>query len=214
MKNAFFILILFIQSALISQELFSSPVKMDQPTSEYIEVTEGLKKTTHIKTDFTQSRAVKALTRPLKSSGKMLFSNQLGVYWELTKPFSSKIIIDNEKMINVDDNGKKIIVKAEDKPMLHGFTKIFMAIFSGNTKDLPEHFELFFKGNNDLWQIGLIPKSSALKKALSKITLSGKQQHVEMVLINEANGDITEIHFSNIMTPEKFTVEDSAKFAP
>jgi len=179
---------------------------------EFKNVSEELSKTSALKSLFTQSKKIKVLKRPLKSSGRLIFDRSIGVFWELQKPFKSTIVIDKDKLTSIDDDGKKITIKAEEKPMLYGFTKIFLAIFSGNTKELKEHFEIYYGKSSEGWKIGLIPKSSSLKKVLSKILLIGSESTVSAITLWEENGDITNIEFSKTQKLDKLDENDRRKF--
>lgn len=181
-------------------------------SKDFTELSEELTKVKTLKSSFTQKKKIKVLKRPLISSGQLIFDRSTGVYWKLTKPYESTIVIDNEKLTSIDDNGKKVTVKASDKPMLYGFTKIFMSIFAGNTAELKKHFEIYYKAENNEWRIGLVPTSSELKKVISKIVLSGSESTVNAITLWENNGDQTDISFSNISKADELKAEDKKKF--
>ncbi len=187
--------------------------KFDNYSTEYHELATTLTKVKTLKANFSQEKKITVLKKPLISSGELIFDRHTGVYWSLTTPYKSKIIIDNEKLTSIDDDNKKIVIKASEQPMLYGFTKIFMAIFSGNTDELKKHFEIYFKKEKETWQIGLIPTSSELKKVISKILLTGKDNRVHSITLWETNSDITVINFSNIVEADELSEEDSKKFA-
>ena len=140
-------------------------------SNEFTKLSESLSETKTLKANFIQNKKIKVLKRPLISSGQLIFDRKTGVFWKLEKPFESTIVIDDKKLTAVDDDGKKTVIKASEKPMLYGFTKIFLSIFSGDTKTLKEHFDIYYKGGGEEWQIGLTPRSSELKKVLSQILL-------------------------------------------
>ncbi len=186
--------------------------KNGQYSEEYQKLTTKLTSVRTLKAKFSQSKKIAVLKRPLISSGELIFDRQAGVSWTLLKPYQSTIIIDNDKLTSIDDAGKKIVIKAADQPMLYGFTKIFMAIFSGNTDELKNHFEIYYKMENDQWQIGLIPTSSELKKVLNKILMTGKDNKVNAITLWETNSDITEISFTDIVEADQLSVEDKKQF--
>ena len=190
-------------------------LQLQKPNSvdpEFKKLSEALSATKALKADFSQSKKIKVLKRPLKSSGELIFDRSIGVYWKLKAPFESTVVIDNSKLTSIDDEGKKITIQAKEKPMLYGFTKIFLSIFSGNTDELKKHFEIYYGKQSDKWEIGLLPKSSELKKVLTKILLSGQKTTVSAIKLWESNGDLTDIHFSNIKISEKLTSADEKKF--
>lgn len=186
--------------------------KADNLDPEFAVISKGLSKTKTLKASFTQSKKIKVLKRPLKSSGKLVFDRSIGVFWQLQKPFKSTIIIDKEKLVSIDDDGKRISIKAEEKPMLYGFTKIFLSIFSGNTDELKKHFNIYYAKNSKGWHIGLIPNSSQLSKVLSKILLKGSGETINAITLWEENGDVTDIEFSNTLKADELDENDRRKF--
>ena len=200
----------FTLSTAAFENLKIQTVKSMEP--EFKVLSKALSTTKTLKANFTQSKKIKVLKRPLKSSGELIFDRAVGVYWKLTKPFESTVIIDNNKLVSIDDDGKKVSIKAEDKPMLYGFTKIFLSIFSGNTEELKKHFVIYYGKKESAWEIGLTPKSIGLKKVLNKILLSGEKESVSTITLWESNGDITEIKFSDIQKAHKLSNVDEKKF--
>lgn len=200
----------------ISLPLFAfENLKIQKPSAmddEFKTLSQALSTTRTLKANFTQSKKIKVLKKPLLSSGKLIFDRETGVFWKLEKPFESIIVIDQTKLTSIDDEGKKITFKAEEKPMLYGFTKIFLSIFSGNTEELKKHFTVYYGKSNGKWQIGLIPSSAELKKVLSKILLSGSNQTVSDIKLWESNGDLTDIHFTDIQKAQKLSADDKKKF--
>lgn len=208
-----YILIFFITlNVLGNDKLFSKKVDTENPPANFLEISSSLSKTAAITSNFVQIKKIKALRRPLKSSGQLIFSNKQGVFWHLEKPYKSTIIINDKKMTSIDDNGKKVSFTAEEKPLLYNFTRIFMSIFTGKTEELQKHFDLYFEGNKNAWRIGLKPKSSKLGKVITSITLHGSDTLVKSLTIIEHNGDNTDISFSDIKTPSTLAVEDIKKF--
>ena len=208
----FLLLLLIITSTAAQDKLFDSKVDIDNPQKGFQKISKALSETKALTADFSQLKKIKVLKRPLKSSGKLTLANTLGVHWKLQKPYESTIIINSEKMTAIDDKGKKVTFTADEKPIIYNFTRIFMSIFTGNTDELQEHFDLYFDGSKEEWRIGLIPKSSQLRKVISKITLKGKGEQLRFLNIIEGNSDTTDITFSNMKRPQQLSEKDKKKF--
>ena len=151
-------ILLILSTLCFADDLFKNKVDPDNPPKDFKEISTAISKTSAMKSKFEQKKKVKALRRPLKSSGQLIFGSDKGVYWHLQKPYESIILINDKKMASIDDKGKKVSFTAEEKPILYNFTKIFLSIFTGKTEELKEHFELYFEGNKEEWKIGLKPK--------------------------------------------------------
>ncbi len=189
-------------------DLFQQPVNLENPRTEFLTVTQRLQRISVMRGRFSQRKQIKILKRPLLSRGFMLFSSKQGLYWQIESPLSS-IAIFTKQGIFEKRNG---VISRRKQAKAGNFGNLFTAIFSGDTGTLSRHFGIYFSAKTDYWNIGLIPKTGMLQKALRKIILKGSQQ-VEEVFIEEQRGDTTLLQFSGIKTvPAKLTSREEKYF--
>lgn len=189
------LLLMCVSTILLADDVFKHSAKEDK-SGAFTEVSQKLSSIKKLKSNFRQVKKIQALKRPLISTGELIFSKKAGITWHLKTPIESTLIIDQEKIILMDDEKKKTIIQAKDKPMLYNFTKIFLSIFTGNTEELSQNFYIYFTGTTQDWRIGLIPKNSQLKKVIKHIILKGNNGVVASLLLQESNTDTTDIIFS------------------
>ncbi|WP_051536867.1 hypothetical protein [Shewanella marina] len=62
-----------------------------------------------IRGDFTQSRYLKVLSKPLISQGKFIFAQQHGMVWQQVSPFRNSLVMTKTALYSkiVSSNGKK-----------------------------------------------------------------------------------------------------------
>jgi len=152
------------------------------------------------------------LRRPLRSSGSFLISAEMGLYWKSVSPFETIFIITPKALYQKSENAEPITIQAQERPIIYGFTRVFLSLFSGDTQKLDQEFDLFFSGTPDNWTIGLIPKSKIMGKLIDRVLVCGADT-IRSIDFRESSGDRTQIIFDEISTdPPHLTEEELACF--
>jgi len=159
------------------------------------DIEKRLFKSDMLRADFRQEKNLRALSRPLVSHGKLLFVAGEGVLWQVTEPYVMSVLMKPEEIVEWNGEGEVRRVDTAANPVLSALTEIFLAILSGDTQFLEQHFELSPTASDSGWQLDLRPKSKALNAIVSNIRLFG-DRFVEEVQVNEAKGDTTSLQFS------------------
>lgn len=188
--------------------LVNQPVAVDDARLTLI--SQRLGQMHSMRAQFSQEKKLAALRRPLRSQGSFLFAGGKGVCWQTTTPFDTLFVITPEAIFQKSENARPIRVKAEEQPIIHGFTNVFLALFKGDTAALSEEFTLTFAGTDQDWTIGLKPKSMLVGKLIEAIVLRG-QEYINQVCILETSGDRTLIHFDSVDF-ENLNSEELANF--
>ena len=190
--------------------LFDHPVKIGQDPV-FQEVGETLQAIPILRADFEQQKNIRALRRPLRSSGRFLFAKNMGICWRTLEPFENFFIMTPAGMVQRSEDGETFRISADEQPVVHGFVNIFMSLFSGHTDLLEEQFELFFQGTPTDWTLGLKPRGKIMKKFVTQIVLRGNR-HIESLDFLEASGDRTLIRFSGLGGDSALTDEERRQF--
>ncbi|WP_119343664.1 LolA family protein [Facilibium subflavum] len=198
MKRFFFlaILTLFVCNVYADDSVFSHPLSQkDKPV--FTEIQKAQAQMDHIRGDFTQTRNMKLLSRPLKSSGTFELDKSKELTWSQEKPFKSTLVVtDNEIRQSIEDN-PPMIITAKEQPIVFAFTRVFLSIFKGNTAAIEQYFNIYFQGDAKHWIVGFKPKSSPLNKAITSIVMEGGV-YASKITVNEAKGNQMIIEFSNV----------------
>ncbi|MDR8525507.1 outer membrane lipoprotein carrier protein LolA [Shewanella fidelis] len=205
------------------QKLFAKPAT----DAELLALSQSLSPSPQAKGEFTQSRYLKVLKKPLISSGEFLFANNIGVIWQQSKPFSSTLILKDKKLIQIDSNGKINVNHAQQagaNMMSDIMPTLLNALLSGDINALKQHFELSLlmpstdkqsapsQQASAQWQLGLKPLDAMVQKAMPQLVLSGKQQIHSLVLFS-GNGDRSQITFTAV-DESPLSSSDIARFSP
>lgn len=165
-----------------------------------------------IRGNYSQSREISLLSRPLESHGDFILSDR-GLFWRQRSAPEAIVIADGERLVQqIGDNEPEISDDASN-PMVLPFSRIFLGIFSGDEESLREHFDIAFDTNEDTWEIALTPTSEPLSLAIESIILRGRGYIEELTVLNRS-ADQTVITFSDIQTqPEQLTDHEIELYA-
>ena len=149
-----------------------------------------------VRAEFTQSKQMAAMKRPLVTSGHLVYSRQHGVLWQIEQPFRMSYVLGEDKIVEIGADGVRRERGLRDVPGLAQVGRIFRAMLGANTNALREYFDATVQGDPAKWEIELKPRQPQLAQFLSGLQLSGGR-FVDSIRINEAGGDATQIRFRN-----------------
>lgn len=204
--------LIFGETPELNHPVFKQPLQGAGEGTAFSDVAKELQKIGLLRAEFNQEKKIKALRRPLRSKGRFIFDTQKGLYWHTKTPFDSVFVITPKGITQLTDGEKTASVKVEDQPIIHGFTQVFMAMFTGDASVLKQKFDLYFEGDATHWTLGLVPKGRIMASMIHHIVLQGDQS-VHDVNFVEKNGDFTHLVFSDVITNgSELTREESLYF--
>ena len=166
-------------------------------------LTAHLKDAALVHLDFTQTRHLAALSRPLKASGSMVLAPDKGVIWALAKPVAITYVIGPKGLLVVNPDGSQERKGARETPMVAQMGRIFQAVAQGDWQSLEGLFSVSGAGSPERWSVTLQPKPQAAP-FLKRIRLDGGR-FVERIRIDEAGGDRQELAFEHQRTDAPLT---------
>lgn len=176
-------------------------------------IREMLAKEALICAEFTQSKQMRALTRPLVSTGRLIFVARKGVLWQVRHPFATRILIKQDALIKWNDDGAAERISFGQAPIFRALSQVFLAVFDGDIEPLRESFKIDSDVTGSLWRLTLVPLDSRFAAIIATIRVSGGR-YVEELLIQEGRGDRTLIRFAGAGTgPCRLREEEKNYFA-
>ena len=149
-----------------------------------------------IRAEFTQRKQIAAMKRPLVTSGRLVYSREFGVLWQIEQPLRISYVLGDERIVEIDADGVRRERGVRDVPGLAQVGRVFRAMLGANSAALREHFDATVSGDPAQWQIELKPRSAQLAQFLTLLQLSGGR-FVSDIRIAEAGGDTTQISLRN-----------------
>lgn len=197
--------------AVQADALFNHAVDLQRPAADFTATVQQLKQVHWLHGLFEQRKYMQVLSRPFVSQGRMLFDAEKGLYWQIDMPVQTGYVINTRGI-------RAVTAKAAAKPlpMSADIGKLFTAIFAADMQVLGRLFDIYYAhtgyehaGKSEgLWRIGLKPKRKEIERVLKSISLSG-QQYIQTIVIQEFNGDSTEIVFSALSTQADSAIKDA-----
>lgn len=149
--------------------------------------------------NFSQDRYIQGINKPLHSTGQMIISKELGLWWQQQTPFIMTLKMNEQRMLQSISDQPPQIIKADEQPQLFQFNSLLAAIFNADNIILEKNFQLNLTEHDQQWQLTLIPKQAPLNKIFNNITLIG-DQYLLQIEINDKQNDKTLIMFSDHQT--------------
>ena len=125
------------------------------------------------KATYEEEKHIPALLRPLRSSGMFFYIRGTGLAWFMSQPFEMKTVISDQGLSQWL-LGKKQPQSEEAKKIISPILKNISALFSGDFKQLSNHFIVKeVPSDEGNWSLTLMPRDIHLKLYLQRIEISG-----------------------------------------
>lgn len=192
--------------------VFAHPAAAAQLVQLLAPVTQPLKGAAGLQGHFAQLNHLHDLPQPLQSSGDFLVARGLGVDWHTRQPFDAEVVLTARALIQ-RSGGDVQVLGAEQQPGLAAVSGTFDALFTLDLPQLSQRFKLYGVQDPQGWVLGLKPRDSALAEHLAAVVVRGRDRPAEVTLY-QANGDHTEIRFSDVDVLPALTAAQRKSFAP
>ena len=162
--------------------------------------------------NFAQSKQIEGFSKPLLSSGDFIVSRERGVLWRTAKPFPSVLKLTRDEIVASQGNAVTFRLSADSEPSVRIINGMMISLLNGDVAGLDQQFTMSGTTTAGAWSLDLKPKQAAFAKLIRAIALKG-DAHVREIAIDEANGDNTQIRFSDqISVPEMLSADELERF--
>ncbi len=169
-------------------------------------ITAHLKNTQLLHVEFTQTRTLAALSRPLKTTGRMVLSRDLGVIWQVRKPLRLTYVISPKGLLEMGPDGRAKVRTAKEVPVVAQMGHILQALLQGRWGALETHFTVHGKTKSGQWEITLAPRPQTAA-FLKGVRVTGSH-FIERIQIEEVSGDKMLLAFERPDPDEPLSAEE------
>lgn len=162
--------------------------------------------------EFSQSKQMSGLKRPLQTSGQLVFARQYGVLWQIEQPYKISYILSEDKVVEIAADGSRKERLARDLPGLAQVGRVFRAMLGANTAALREYFDIQAKGDASNWSLTLTPRQAQMAQFIEQMDIAGGT-FVGAIRIQEKGGDATQIKFRNSSGTSTLSASEQQVFA-
>lgn len=147
--------------------------------------------------NFTQEKSSTLFTEKVIQKGVFCYQSPKQLRWEYKSPKALTLLFDDTKVTILTDKGA---VNNPNK-MLNELGKMIINTINGTNMSDNSNFDISYtKNTQDGNYIAILkPINKKIKANYNsiKVVLNGKDYLAEKVIMNESNGDVTTIFFSN-----------------
>lgn len=148
--------------------------------------------------NFTQEKTSTLFTEKMVQKGVFYYQSPKQLRWEYKSPKALTLLFNDTKVTVLTDKGA---INNPNK-MLNEMGKMIINTINGTNMSDNDNFDIsYLKNNQDGSYIAVLnPTNKKIKANYSsiRVILNGKNYLAEKVILNESNGDVTTITFSNM----------------
>jgi outer membrane lipoprotein carrier protein len=161
--------------------------------------------------NFTQEKTSTLFTEKVVQKGVFCYQAPKQLRWEYKSPKALTLLFDDTKVTVLTDKGA---INNPNK-MLNEMGKMIINTINGTNMSDNDNFDIsYMKNSQDGSYIAILnPFNKKIKANYSsiKVILNGKDYLAEKVILNESNGDVTTIIFSNKKTNQPISADSFKK---
>lgn len=157
---------------------------------------QGLAQVKSDKPRFVQRQYLRSMTKPLVSSGVLLYRAPDYLEQKTEFPASQRAIIQGNQLTLYSSAWKgPRILSLQNTPGIWAVVESLRATLSGQLPVLLRYFNVKMNGSNKHWQLEFKPRDKALNKEVDTILLSGSGRRIGRIEIHylEGNYSVTQL---------------------
>ncbi|HCN63634.1 MAG TPA: hypothetical protein DIT33_09575 [Pseudomonas sp.] len=143
--------------------------------------------------DFVQEKHLRALPKPLTSTGTFVLAKDHGLLWQLNSPLKQDYRITALGIARRNGSEWQML---PGKSAGAEQNRLFLAVLQGDSSGLARDFELRLQGQPTQWTLTLTPRSLLLKQVFTQINIDGGEL-VQRIELQETQGDSTVLKLQN-----------------
>ena len=149
----------------------------------------SIAKTPPVSTPFVLVSYRGVLDRPLVVSGNLRWLGGDSMERDIAKPFKETAKIADGTITVQRGGGEVQRMPLARAPQAGAMLAGFRALLGGDVSALQEDFTLSAQGSTAHWVITLTPRTDALKRQLTSLSIDGRDHEPRCLTMTDANGD-------------------------
>ena len=137
---------------------------------------------------FTETKTLAMLTQPMVLKGTLAYVRPNRVEKHITSPYAEHLIVQGDQLTLSSKEGTKRIA-VDSHPLIRSFIEAIRASLAGEVAVLRRLYHIKLQGTRQHWMLTLRPLDAQAAEYLSSITLTGHEDRLTEVDIQETGGD-------------------------
>ncbi len=139
---------------------------------------------------FVERKYMSVLKDPLEISGTLVYAAPSHLEKNTETPKSERLVVDEDRLIFERNAGReRRTLSLADYPEIWAFVESIRATLAGDTATLEHFYRLELSGNAVRWRLQLVPLDEKMHALVASVTISGSNDTIETIEIQEADGD-------------------------
>ena len=164
--------------------------------------------------DFVQEKNLKNSSRPMKSSGKFIFSPD-GLLWKTEKPCPSSMVVTKKFIRQTNSKGVSNVQDISQDQIFSNISLMLTSIFNGNSQEILKVFDVKFSSSEKNWTALLTPKDAQISSVIKSLELSGilsEYAVIQKMVMTELSESSTVYNLLNMKFPKELSQDDKNIF--
>jgi len=176
--------------ALVLSLLIGLPVSAaeSQQTWSLEQLMRGLSEIKSATTNYNEDQYIGIATRPLRSSGELVYVAPNRLEKNATMPSPQSIVIDGDKL-TMREGRRSRTVSLSNHPEIGAFIESIRSTMSGDVTTLNRYYQVALTGDADHWQLELEPTDEKVGKLVDVVRIGGSRYQLDTVEIVHTDGD-------------------------
>lgn len=199
MKMLFLMLMIFASPGMILAQDTTPAASPDQVKNAFVQMNNELNS---FQSDFTQSKELSFMNKPLISSGKFYYQKSDKLRWEYVEPLQYTMLINGES-VRIEEGGEVKSYSSAVNEIFRTIKEIVLGCISGDILNHPEYEASYFE-NEELYEVRIKPEKEELRSFIKEVSIfiSRKKNLLHHLEMRDGNGDKTTIQFENSVINE------------
>jgi hypothetical protein len=142
----------------------------------------------HGEVPFTERDTLSILTRPLESSGVLIYDAPDHLVKRTLRPRRESLALDGDR-VTVRRRGRALQFNLDSYPQAAPYVEAIRATLAGDRAALERVFHVKFEGSLAHWRLALTPRQTRMAKRVRRIRIAGARDDIRRVEILERDGD-------------------------
>jgi len=166
-----------------------------------------------LEAEFREEKSLPLLVAPIVSEGVIYFAPPDRMARFARVPERSSLIVMGDRLRIEDSLGVEEIDLAA-QPTARHFVNQLLVLFRGDLEALRRDYEVVFEGGAESWLLRLTSRSARVRQLIREVTLRGRADHLDEMLVSGADGETTRTTYQRVATDRPFRDEELARLFP
>ena len=160
------------------------------PSWDVRQLMQSLAQVKETKGRFVERKFLGMLTRPLESSGTLLFQAPGHLEKHTLAPKAENLVLDRG-VLTIDSKARNIkrTLVLQEYPSIWAFVESIRSTLAGDLPTLERFYQTELEGDAAHWKMRLSPLEPKTREVIREIRISGRGNRVDSIETLESNGD-------------------------